>query len=78
MILDEAVEVLRNHEQWLNGRIVPKVDERDLSIAFKIVFERIGEIHLRDAYDVLKENARYSSPTCGGFVYLSQIEELLK
>ena len=32
---------------------------------------------LQEAYEILKANARYSSADCEGFVYLSQIEELL-
>jgi hypothetical protein len=39
---------------------------------------RKKEILLRDAYEILKQNVRYSSGDCIGFVYLSQIEELLK
>jgi hypothetical protein len=35
-------------------------------------------ILLSDAYEILKQNVRYSSGDCEGFVYLSQIEELLK
>jgi hypothetical protein len=35
-------------------------------------------ILLSDAYEILKQNVRYSSGDCQGFVYLSQIEELLK
>lgn len=33
---------------------------------------------LREAYEILKANAHYSSGQCEGFVYLSQIEELLE
>ena len=33
---------------------------------------------LQEAYDILKANARYSSSVCDGFVYLSQIRELLE
>lgn len=33
---------------------------------------------LQEAYEILKANARYSSGQCEGFVYLSQIEELLE
>jgi hypothetical protein len=36
------------------------------------------EITLKEAYDMLKRNVRYSSADCAGFVYLSQIEELLQ
>lgn len=32
---------------------------------------------LQEAYEILKTNARYSSGQCEGFVYLSQIEELI-
>ncbi|WP_396197424.1 hypothetical protein [Flavobacterium sp.] len=39
---------------------------------------RKREILLSDAYEILKQNVRYSSGDCEGFVYLSQIEELLK
>jgi hypothetical protein len=39
---------------------------------------RKKEILLSDAYEILKQNVRYSSGDCQGFVYLSQIEELLK
>jgi hypothetical protein len=35
-------------------------------------------ILLSDAYEILKENAYYSSIECNGFVYLAQIEEMLK
>lgn len=33
---------------------------------------------LQEAYEILKDNARYSSESCEGFVYLSQIRELLE
>lgn len=33
---------------------------------------------LQEAYEILKANARYSSSVCEGFVYLSQIRELLE
>jgi hypothetical protein len=36
------------------------------------------ELTLKDAYEILKRNIRYSSGTCPGFVYMSQIEELLQ
>lgn len=39
---------------------------------------RKREILLSDAYEILKQNVRYSSGDCEGFVYLSQIEEMLK
>jgi hypothetical protein len=39
---------------------------------------RKKDILLSDAYEILKQNVRYSSGDCEGFVYLSQIEELLK
>ena len=32
---------------------------------------------LEEAYKILKENVRYSHSSCEGFVYLSQIKELL-
>jgi len=35
-------------------------------------------ITLQEAYNILKANAHYSSGQCEGFVYLSQIEELLE
>ena len=35
-------------------------------------------ILLSDAYEILKANAYYSSIECNGFVYLAQIEEMLK
>jgi len=35
-------------------------------------------ITLQEAYDMLKANAHYSSGQCEGFVYLSQIRELLE
>lgn len=40
--------------------------------------DRKKDIALSDAYQILKQNVRYSSGDCKGFVYLSQIEELLK
>ena len=36
------------------------------------------EMTLKEAYEILKRNIRYSSGTCSGFVYMSQIEELLQ
>jgi hypothetical protein len=39
---------------------------------------RKREILLSDAYEILKANAYYSSIECNGFVYLAQIEEMLK
>ena len=33
---------------------------------------------LQEAYDTLKTNAHYSSGQCDGFVYLSQIRELIE
>jgi hypothetical protein len=39
---------------------------------------RKKDMALSDAYEILKQNARYESGTGDGFIYLSQIEELLK
>jgi hypothetical protein len=35
-------------------------------------------MNLQEAYNILKENARYLGNDCEGFVYLSQIRELLE
>ena len=56
-------------------------DEHYFALMEKLDQWKVGrkkEVLLSDAYEVLKQNVRYSSGSCPGFVYLSQIEELLK
>jgi len=56
-------------------------DDHFFSLMDKLDQWKIGrkkDMSLSDAYEILKKNAKYSSGTCPGFVYLSQIEELLR
>lgn len=56
-------------------------DKHFFSLMDKLDQWKLGrkkDMALSDAYEILKQNVRYSSGTCPGFVYLSQIEELLK
>lgn len=56
-------------------------DKHFFSLMDKLGQWKLGrkkDMALSDAYEILKTNARHESGTGDGFVYLSQIEELLK
>jgi len=56
-------------------------DDHFFSLMDKLDQWKLGrkkDMALSDAYEILKQNVRHESGTGDGFVYLSQIEELLK
>jgi len=67
--------------QFLLANAARLDDDHFFSLMDKLDQWKLGrkkDMSLSDAYEILKNNIRYSSGTCHGFVYLSQIEELLK
>jgi hypothetical protein len=67
--------------QFLLANAARLDDDHFFSLMDKLDQWKLGrkkDMSLSDAYEILKNNIRYSSGTCTGFVYLSQIEELLK
>jgi len=78
MKIKEAVEVLKKHNEWRRGAEIDQMRPILIGEAIDIAINQLSEMSLKEAYEILKQNVRYSSGTCPGFVYLSQIEELLK
>lgn len=78
MKLQSAIQILKRHNEWRRGAEINQEDPKLIGVAIDTVVEELEFMSLKDAYKVLKKNARYSSGNCEGFVYLIQIEELLK
>jgi len=67
--------------QFLLANAARLDDDHFFSLMAKLDQWKLGrkkDMSLSDAYEILKNNIRHESSTGDGFVYLSQIEELLK
>lgn len=75
---ETAKEALELHNKWRRGAEIEPTHPMVLGAAIDVAVKNLSELTLKEAYEILKKNTKYSSGTCPGFVYLSQIEELLK
>ncbi len=77
MKIETAKQILRKHNEWRRGAEIEQERPKLVGVAIDTVLKQLETISLKEAYEILNKNVRYSSDTCPGFVYLSQIEELL-
>lgn len=81
MKIKQATKELKRYNKWRRGArdsTIKMGDPYIIGVAIDTVLKQLETISLKEAYEILKKNTKYSSGTCPGFVYLSQIEELLK